>query len=475
MDDNQELYIPDTDQTIRPAPGFRIFATQNPSSYSGRRLLSKAFRNRFVIMSFANLENSDISKILKLRCSLPESRAQRLLTVLGKLRYLRNSDSVLAGKEGLVTIRDLLKLGNRRIEGTVQDLASETFALLGERVRDPSQKRAVLSIIQDSIFQNFSPEEYYHRILTVADHIGVREYFSIEDFYGDETELRLTAENQQAIGNIFKELKILRTSELDRCLALTLRALKSKEPVLLVGETGCGKTTLCQAISRLLRVPFYSVNCHKNTDVSDFLGSFRPVRDHSQCLEFVQEFFALKCPDSNFGPNQIYEIARLTLQTAEKLTSCLQKLDQNGLDKLNQKMFFETSLEKSNKISEILLELIGYDSIQISNLKIKISDFSGESEVVRRLMRLNKRFEWVNGSLIEAVKNGGVFLIDEISLASDNVLERLNSLLESDRKIQLDEAAQEFEKFKAFWDLLGISKTANDDQNLGNSCFLFLV
>lgn len=41
----------------------------------------------------------------------------------------------------------------------------------------------------------------------------------------------------------------------------------------------------------------------------------------------------------------------------------------------------------------------------------------------------NKLFEWVDGPLIEAMASGGVFLADEISLADDSVLERLNSLL----------------------------------------------
>ncbi|KAJ8975701.1 hypothetical protein NQ317_006307, partial [Molorchus minor] len=38
-------------------------------------------------------------------------------------------------------------------------------------------------------------------------------------------------------------------------------------------------------------------------------------------------------------------------------------------------------------------------------------------------------FEWVDGPLLHAMTNGNVFLADEISLADDSVLERLNSLL----------------------------------------------
>ena len=41
----------------------------------------------------------------------------------------------------------------------------------------------------------------------------------------------------------------------------------------------------------------------------------------------------------------------------------------------------------------------------------------------------SRLFEWVDGPLIEAMHKGDLFLADEISLADDSVLERLNSLL----------------------------------------------
>jgi midasin len=35
-------------------------------------------------------------------------------------------------------------------------------------------------------------------------------------------------------------------------------------------------------------------------------------------------------------------------------------------------------------------------------------------------------FDWYDGPLVEAMRQGDMFLIDEISLADDSVLERLN-------------------------------------------------
>jgi midasin len=48
-------------------------------------------------------------------------------------------------------------------------------------------------------------------------------------------------------------------------------------------------------------------------------------------------------------------------------------------------------------------------------------------------------FEWHDGILVEAMENGGLLLIDEISLANDSVLERINSVFESERMLILSE------------------------------------
>lgn len=48
-------------------------------------------------------------------------------------------------------------------------------------------------------------------------------------------------------------------------------------------------------------------------------------------------------------------------------------------------------------------------------------------------------FEWHDGILVEAMRAGGLLLVDEISLANDSVLERLNSVFEHERTLILSE------------------------------------
>lgn len=54
----------------------------------------------------------------------------------------------------------------------------------------------------------------------------------------------------------------------------------------MVGETGCGKTTLAELLSYVLKRPFYSINCHKHTEASDLLGSLRPSSDPNSNSKF---------------------------------------------------------------------------------------------------------------------------------------------------------------------------------------------
>ncbi len=48
--------------------------------------------------------------------------------------------------------------------------------------------------------------------------------------------------------------------------------------MLLVGETGTGKTTVCQMAAALRGQTLHILNCNQHTETSDFLGGFRPAR-----------------------------------------------------------------------------------------------------------------------------------------------------------------------------------------------------
>lgn len=326
LDDNRELFVAETQEVIKAHPRFMLFATQNPPGlYGGRKVLSKAFRNRFVELHFDELPSEELETILYQRCSLPPSYCTRLVNVMQDLQSLRRGSSVFAGKHGFITLRDLFRWADRyRLEEQteasqdwLQHLANDGYMLLAGRVRKPEEEAIILSILEKHFKRTVNPENLFCQKQVTS------QFSPFID----------------SIADVPEEFRhIVWTYGMRRLAVLVGRALRFGESVLLIGDTGCGKTTICQLFAALAGQTFFSVNCHLHMEASDFLGGLRPVRHTHQ-------------PDGEDG----------------------------------------------------------------------------------------RLFQWHDGPLVMAMKEGGVFLMDEISLADDSVLERLNSVLEAEKFLVLVE------------------------------------
>jgi len=92
-----------------------------------------------------------------------------------------------------------------------------------------------------------------------------------------------------------------------------------------------------------------------------------------------------------------------------------------------------TTLDQVNKMIRY------YREVEVVNADVTQNELNAFEEIRNRLSFLHQKwctiFNWQDGPLVEAMKNGDMFLVDEISLADDSVLERLNSVLEPERKL----------------------------------------
>ena len=253
LDDNRELYIPETDSVVRPHPSFMLFATQNPAGtvYGGRKPLSRAFRSRFIEIAIDDIPSAEVDTILEHRCHLAPSQAKKMSKVYLALQERRQAvGNVFAGKHSLITLRDLFRWATRE-HVTSEDLALNGYKVLAERLRNEEDKQFIKQIIEDC-FRCTLDVDY--------SNVGVPDSSSI-----------------------------VWTGSMKRLYHLVTECIKNREPVLLVGETGCGKTTICQVISHMQQQCLIIVNCHQNTEASDLLGSYRPCRDGKRvvCLELM--------------------------------------------------------------------------------------------------------------------------------------------------------------------------------------------
>ncbi|VVB16038.1 unnamed protein product [Arabis nemorensis] len=144
LDDNRELFVPELQKTISAHPNFMLFATQNPPAlYGGRKILSRAFRNRFVEIHVDEIPEDELSEILTEKCLIAKSYATKMVEVMKDLQRDRQSSKAFAGKHKYITPRDLFRWADRfrTYEGkSNEELAREGYYLLAERLRDDTEK-----------------------------------------------------------------------------------------------------------------------------------------------------------------------------------------------------------------------------------------------------------------------------------------------------------------------------------------------
>ncbi|KAF2423707.1 midasin [Tothia fuscella] len=369
LDDNRELLIPDTQEVVRPHPDFMLFATQNPAGlYGGRKHLSRAFRNRFLELHFGDIPVEELTDILYQRTQIPPSWSRRIVDSYKELSIHRQENRMFEQKS-FATLRDLFRWAQRKAD-TIEELADNGFMLLAERVRKPEEREKVKSVIEEVLSRN-GPRVRINEALLYSDATSpdIAIYKSKKNIHG-----------------------VVWTKSMKRLFILVAHALKNNEPILLVGETGSGKTTVCQMFAETFGKELFIVNAHQNTETGDLIGSQRPVRNRAAIEQHLRE----------------------------TITRAL------GVDK-----FPEVAEESVGVLLRAYDSSIGEGGAEVPE------DVKEDIRIHRG--KLSALFEWSDGSLVHAMKTGQLFLLDEISLADDSVLERLNSVLEPGRSLLLAE------------------------------------
>lgn len=168
LDDNRELFVPELSETISAHPNFMLFATQNPPAlYGGRKILSRAFRNRFVEIHVDEIPEDELSEILFEKCEIAKSHATKIVEVMKDLQRNRQSSKAFAGKHGFITPRDLFRWADRfRAYGgkSNEELAREGYYLLAERLRDDSEKLVVQEVLERHFRVSLAKDDVYKEV-----------------------------------------------------------------------------------------------------------------------------------------------------------------------------------------------------------------------------------------------------------------------------------------------------------------------
>lgn len=133
------------------------------------------------------------------------------------------------------------------------------------------------------------------------------------------------------------------TNHAKRLMEKVCVSIRNNEPLLLVGETGTGKTTVVQQVSKMLHKKLTVINVSQQTETSDLLGGYKPVNCRTLIVPIVEEFEELfpitfsmsknekfyslfhKCVKKQHWPNVI-KVLNQAYKMAESL--CLESINE---------------------------------------------------------------------------------------------------------------------------------------------------
>ena len=275
-----------------------------------------------------------------------------------------------------------------------------------------------------------------------------------------------------------------------RYLESLLFAVENKLPCLLVGESGSGKSYSLQALSSLLNVRLHEYNMNTTTDATEILGCFEQVevsrhysRLLSEMVEILEKFLwrALISNCSAASPAQDFSNKRLRVNSiGDTRYSIDQSENETAAEghKRSREVTPRIGAMLPSELVSTLYSFISYLKQQVMALVDGGSDngvdidlvvnrceetlsklFSSceeeyvnemkgllkpASEVIQSIQAIQRAskhvaFEWIDGSLIEAIVRGHWVVFDNVNFCNASVLDRLNSLLENNGFLLINE------------------------------------
>lgn len=397
LDHRGTVFIPELGRSFERHSDFRVFAAQNPLQQGGgRKGLPKSFLNRFTKVYLQEHTPEDLLMICRHLYPGDQGLVQRMITFNEIIREATMASRTI-GREGSpweFNLRDLFRWFKLLSEKNGLELTDHPVEYLKlvylQRFRNERDRAAVMAAFE-KVFSVSSRSPRPQALLTPnmfqIGHSLVR----------------------RAVKTSFVEM-LIRHEHLELAESV-LKCIEHGWLVILSGESGVGKRQLLQAIATAAGRCLGEFAMHPGIDTSEMLGSFeqhdigRLLQDAlAQSLKVVDatddlsavasaktEQLQVLCRAASSTPSDSHLQAFVTAAravlppgpTSSRAHSALDQLERNGADATG--------------------------------------------------------FAWVDGQLLTAIRDGGWFLLSNANLCSPSVLDRLNSLCESNGVLVLSE------------------------------------
>jgi midasin len=398
LDYRRTVYLPELDKTFHQAPGFRVFAAQNPLKEGGaRKGLPRSFLDRFAQVWVDKLTPSDLLQICgTLYPSLDAKFLQSAVTFTSLVASQAGKLFAQSGAPWDVNLRDMLRWFHMLSE--LEDLPIAPL----EPVEPGHQ-------IVDLIF--------LQRFRTPGDRQHVRalykEAFGHALLVDGEPRVRQTKTGFQIGGSAFASgssaLAVAAPRPgLNQSLRALAHTLSSRNLAIVVGGRACGKSALVERLANMTGRRLQRFYASSQTDSLDLLGAF-------------EQTGLLKAVRAQLGTISMALKNRCDIDQSEDFGSCLETLARH---------VSTGSEESEDDLSLIKGSLAHLLAVLPPNL-LPPEEQSQLHRLSEGGSNASESFAWVDGPVVRAMKEGTWFLVEDANLCPSSVLDRLNSMFDT--------------------------------------------
>ena len=406
LDHRGTVYIPELNRSFSCHPSFRIFAAQNPLSQGGgRKGLPKSFVNRFSKVYIEELSPSDLYTICQHAFPAIEESALRAMVSFNVQLNEQVSVRHAFAHEGSpweFNLRDITRWGALlSCSGILQEPQEYLRSVYLHRFRSLHDRQSASFIFNQAFSTTCSRLENAPWALS-ATHIQVGHFTSSRKNMGGLSRPRRILKSQLSI-----------LESLGDCVAQSWLAI-------VTGQKNCGKTEVVRTLAHFTGNQLQEICMNSATDTMDILGSFEQVDNRRRLSALIDELilhleFELR---SITGSKKFPELR----SRGYALRHLCETISDPNL---------QTLLEAATALISSIIDAGSTFE----------EHYRAAQDVIHALHTSPgaSQFEWVDGPLIKAMKSGHWLLMDGANLCSPSVLDRLNSLCESEGFLVLSE------------------------------------
>ena len=417
------LMVPSLGGEVRPAPGFQLLLTQR----DGLGTMREELASLVTTITVTSLSQEELKTVISSRFPALKELTEKILRMFCILQDPGSVDypdtarvTRVLGQSRAVSVRDLVRWCSRahsvitqssNTQQAAECLYQDAMDVFCRFISDISVRHAVAREIAFTL--NISKERAEFFTATYKPGASLKSSgLQVGRVLLPVSSTTTCLAPLQSVFSVTRHAAIL--------LEAVARAVTNNEPVLLVGETGVGKTTSVQFLAEKTGRRLKVVNMNQQSDSADLLGGFKPVSLSRSLLKLRELFTEVFCQTFSSGNN---------IKFLGHLDSCF-----------NESRWSD-ALQLMTHTMKAALKKVASDKALTLRWKEVRQKIKTATELVKRT-DLATVFAFIEGILTEAVKAGDWLLLDEVNMSPASVLESLSQLLDRDGSVTLHEAGE---------------------------------